>query len=136
MSPEALARLHAEAGAEEAWSAASFAALLAAPGAFALGDDRAFLLARVAADEAELLMLATHPGHRRRGLARALLAAFAAEAAARGAATGFVEVAEDNAPARALYAATGWRETGRRPGYYRRAGGAGAAAVLMARALP
>ena len=34
----------------------------------------------------------------------------------------FLEVDEDNAPARRLYARAGFREVGRRPGYYRRAG--------------
>ena len=36
----------------------------------------------------------------------------------------FLEVAEDNAAARALYRAAGWNETGRRRGYYPRPGGA------------
>ncbi|EPX84721.1 Acetyltransferase [Rubellimicrobium thermophilum DSM 16684] len=132
MNPEALARLHAAAGLpERPWSAAEFAALLAAPGMLLLGDDRAFLLARIAADEAELLMLVTHPAHRRQGLARGLIRAFLREAAARGAARAFLEVAEDNAAARALYAAEGWTLAGRRPGYYRRPGLPAAAAILL-----
>jgi ribosomal-protein-alanine N-acetyltransferase len=136
MTPSDLARLHAAAGLpERPWSAAEFASLLAAPGALLLGDGRAFLLGRVAADEAEVLMLATHPSQRRRGLARGLLAAFAREAAGRGAGRAFLEVAEDNAPARALYAGAGWRAAGRRPGYYAREGAA-AAALVLARDLP
>ncbi len=136
MSPEGLARLHAAAMApERPWSAGEFAALLAAPGALLLGEARAFLLGRVAADEAEVLTLATHPEHRRRGLAAALLDAFHAEAVARGAATAFLEVAEDNAPARALYAAAGYREAGRRPRYYARPGAPAVAALVLARPL-
>jgi ribosomal-protein-alanine N-acetyltransferase len=44
-------------------------------------------------------------------------------------------VAENNAPARALYLATGWRESGRRRGYYQTPDGARIDALLMARAL-
>jgi [ribosomal protein S18]-alanine N-acetyltransferase len=85
------------------WSEAEFAALLAAPGTFAMGDARAFALGRVVLDEAELLTLATHPLNRRTGLARAALAAFESAARTRGAATALLEVAADNAPAIALY---------------------------------
>lgn len=89
--------------------------LAEAPGGFAL-----FALA---ADEAEVLTLAVAPGARRRGLGAALLAAAAAAAAARGARSIHLEVAEDNAAARALYARAGFAETGRRRGYYARPGG-------------
>ena len=64
--------------------------------------------------EAELLNLAVDPGWRRRGVASALLAALAK------AATGdiFLEVAEPNGPAIALYTRLGWQRTGVRRGYY------------------
>ncbi|MGX0901483.1 ribosomal-protein-alanine N-acetyltransferase [Roseovarius sp. MBR-79] len=120
MTPEALADTHARAfaGQGRAWSAAEFAALLASPHVFVSGDARGFALGRVIADEAELLTLATDPGHRRQGHARACLCAFAAEARARGAETAFLEVAEDNAAALALYAGAGFAQTARREGYY------------------
>ena len=122
----------ARAGREgRAWSAAEFAALLASPHVFVTGDARGFALGRVIADEAELLTLATDPGHRRQGRAHACLAAFAEEAQARGAATAFLEVAEDNAAALALYAQAGFGETARRAGYYP----GGRAAVVMQRPL-
>lgn len=130
MTPEVLARLHAACTEERPWSALEFAALLATPGAFALGDASAVLLGRVAADEAEVMVLATDPARRREGRARALLGAFLAEAAARGARTAFLEVAEDNAPALALYAGAGFARVGRRPGYYGRPDGDVAALVL------
>lgn len=136
MSPEDLARLHAAAMApERPWSASEFASLLGSPGAMLLGDGRAFLIGRVAADEAEVLTLATHPGHRRQGLAAALLDRFHAEALGRGAATAFLEVAEDNAPARSLYAGAGYAEAGRRPRYYARAGRPAVAALILGRPL-
>jgi ribosomal-protein-alanine N-acetyltransferase len=136
MTPEALARLHAAAFAEERpWTAAAIASLLSLPGELLLGDGRAALLARLAADEAEVLTLATDPAHRRQGLAAALLLGFHAEAAARGATRAFLEVASDNAPARSLYAMAGYREDGRRARYYRRASGPPADALLLSRAL-
>ena len=131
MTPEALARLHAAAFARDRpWTEAEFASLLALPGTLLLGDGRAFLLGRVAVDEAEVLTLATHPDHRRRGLAAVLLARFEEQARTLGAARVFLEVAEDNAPARALYEGHGYREVGRRKGYYARPEGAVAALVL------
>lgn len=137
MTPEALAATHARAfaGVDRKWSSAEFAALLRSPGAFALGDDRAFALGRVTADEAELLTLATDPGVRRQGRARAALAGFEAEARARGAARAFLEVAEDNTAARALYAVAGWEIIARRAGYYPRAAAPAADALVLAKPL-
>jgi ribosomal-protein-alanine N-acetyltransferase len=67
-----------------------------------------------AEDEAEILNLAVDPGFRRRGVASALLSAVSAQA--RG--TIFLEVAEPNAPAIALYRKLGWEQAGLRAGYY------------------
>ena len=117
------------------WSGAEFRDLLASPHVHALGDARAFALIRVVADETELLTIATHPDHQRQGLARALMADWLATAARRGARRAFLEVAHDNAPARALYAACGFAECGRRRGYYARPEGPAAEAVVMARSL-
>lgn len=99
---------------------AEFAGLLESPLVFAVGDARAFALGRVIADEAELLTLACDPAHRRKGLGRARLAGFEAEARARGAVTAFLEVAADNLPAHALYEAADYAEVARRAGYYAR----------------
>ena len=77
MTPDALARLHATAFEQDRpWSPEEFASLLTQPGTLLLGDERAFILGRVILDEAEVLTLATHPDHRRRGLATTLLARF------------------------------------------------------------
>ncbi len=118
--PEALAALHAACFATHPapWPASGFRDLLADPKTFVIEAPGAFLAGRVVAGEAELLTLATAPHARRQGLARRLLARFDAESAARNAAAAFLEVAEDNAPARALYAGAGWRAVGRRPRYY------------------
>jgi ribosomal-protein-alanine N-acetyltransferase len=126
-----MAALHAAAFTRpRPWSEAEFAALLAAPGVFACTRAQGFALGRAIADEAELLTLAVHPEARRRGLGRALVAAFEAGARRAGARAAFLEVAADNAAALALYAGAGWRPAGRRPGYY-----AGTDALVLCRAL-
>ena len=134
MTPEDMARLHARAfdGQGRAWSAAEFAALLDSPHVVAVGDRRAFALGRIIADEAELLTLATDPDLQRQGLGRACLRQYETEAVARGAVSFFLEVAEDNHAARALYRRAGYREMARRTGYYHR-GGAPAVDALTLR---
>nr|WP_245398560.1 GNAT family N-acetyltransferase [Oceaniglobus trochenteri] len=117
------------------WSAAEFAALLATPGTFAIGDSRAFALGRVILDEAELLTLATAPQQRRKGLARTCLAGFHARALSLGATRAFLEVSADNTAARALYDGAGYRQSGLRPRYYRQDGAPPVDAVVMARDL-
>lgn len=116
----ALAALHAVAfPSAEQWDAATIRVLLDLPGGFGLLRPGAgFVLARVAADEAEILTLAVDPAARRRGHGGALLTGAMAAAAARGAVAMFLEVSEHNAAARALYAAAGFAEAGRRRRYY------------------
>lgn len=137
MTPDALAACHARAfcGPDRAWRAGEFAALLQSPHVFVTGDGRGFALGRALAGEAELLTLATDPGHRRLGLARASLAAFEAEARARAAETAFLEVAADNHAACALYQAAGYALQGERRGYYPRPGAAAVAALVLVRRL-
>jgi len=77
-----------------------------------------FILSRLAAGEAEILSVAVAPARRGRGLARKLLDLHLRRLAGLGAAAVFLEVDEDNAPARRLYAGAGFREVGRRPAYY------------------
>jgi ribosomal-protein-alanine N-acetyltransferase len=123
--PALLAMLHA-AAADEPWNAAEMAALLASPGVsslVAMADDgapAAFILCRLAAGEAEILTLASLPGHRRQGLASALLLAAEILLSDQGASRLFLEVAEDNTAARALYARAGFHGVGRRRAYYAR----------------
>jgi len=135
---EALARVHA-ASFETPWTAADIAALLASPGGFALAvsDDeiQGFILARVISYDAEILTLAIDPEFRRRSLARALTEAAAKFAETLGAESLFLEVAEDNAAAIALYAGAGFAQVGRRRGYYARKGAAPVDALVMRRDL-
>lgn len=117
---EAMAALHAAVMPRgEAWSAEAIAAELALPGVFGLIEaGGGMVLARVAADEAEILALAVAPQVRRAGRGAALLAAAEAQAMAAGAERMFLEVAAGNAPARTLYVRAGYRQVGLRCDYY------------------
>ena len=131
-----LAALHAAAFApERGWSATEIASLAAAPGAALLAAAQGFALVRVAADEAELLTLAVLPDARRHGLGAALLGAAEAAARTAGAVQLFLDVAADNAPARALYARAGYQACATRPAYYPRPGRGAADALILTRAL-
>ena len=118
------------------WSAPELRALLDGTGAFLLAEPGGFLIGRAIADEAELLTLAVAPDRRRGGIGARLVAAFTAEARARGAETAFLEVAADNAAALALYRRHGFAQTGRRPRYYTDGPGAPVDALVLCRALP
>jgi [ribosomal protein S18]-alanine N-acetyltransferase len=135
---DALARLHA-ASFETPWTAADIAALLDGPGGFALKVSdpqvRGFVLARAISYDAEILTLAVEPAFRRQGLARLLTEAAAQLAATLGAESLFLEVAEDNPAAIALYANLGFEQVGHRRGYYARAGAAPVDALVMRRDL-
>ncbi len=124
-----MATLHA-ASFDEAWGEAALSEILAMPGAFALvatacnGEQTpqllGFVLARVAADEAEILSVAVDISHRAQGVGRKLMEAAAATAIASGAVSLFLEVADDNLSALALYERLGFVTVGLRPAYYAR----------------
>jgi len=122
---DALARLHAASFAD-AWSAEWIGKLLVQPGTSAFmdaGKAGGFVLVRVAGGEAEILTLAVAPAARRRGIGFALVTAACRHAQKMGAGASFLEVCESNEPARSLYKRLGFREVGRRRGYYQSAGG-------------
>ncbi|TAG23811.1 MAG: ribosomal-protein-alanine N-acetyltransferase [Rhodobacterales bacterium] len=137
MTPEALATLHARAFTmPRPWSAEEFTGWLADPLAFLLVEgDAGFLLGRAVAGEAELLTVAVAPESRGRGLGQRLVSRFLYQARLRGAEVAFLEVAEDNAPARAVYSRAGFTESGRRRGYYRTPEGRSVDALVLARVL-
>ena len=137
-----LAALHA-ACFERPWSQDSFAQSLAGPGVVALVAAEAtqavgFMMLQILppsvdgpADErqeAEILTLGVRPSAQGRGVAKQLIWHAVAQfslAAMR------LDVAADNRPALALYRACGFRETGRRADYYKKADGRRRDAVLM-----
>ena len=137
MTPASLSALHARAfTTPRPWSEDEFAGWLADPFAFLLVEgDAGFLLGRAVAGEAELLTVAVAPEARGRGLGRRLVSRFLYQARLRGAEVAFLEVAEDNAPARAVYAGAGFAESGRRRGYYRTPEGRAVDALVLRRVL-
>lgn len=128
------ARLHA-AAMTEPWGADAWLGLLADPAVTGIGVGEAgrlvgVLLLRSVLDEAEILTVCVAPEARRRGLGRALVSAAVATAARKGANRIYLEVAVDNPAALSLYGSIGFREAGRRKGYYRRPAGRVDALVL------
>lgn len=130
-----MAALHAAAFTDtRPWHAAEFTDLCASPYVRAFTEPQGFALTRTIAGESELLTLAVHPSYQRRGLARRLVHDWL-EAATALADTAFLEVAADNAAARALYAQMGFTQTATRPGYYARGGAGAVDAYILSRSL-
>ena len=94
-----------------------------------------FAVSRMAADEAEILSIAVDAGYRGRGLSRKLLLTHLGHLAGHGVRTVFLEVEENNRPARRLYERPGFSVAGRRERYYRQPGGEHLNAILMRRDL-
>ena len=116
---EAVAVLDRDLFGPDAWTEAQVAEEL-------LGADRrawvagepphGYVVTRTVGDVTDLHRIAVHPDHRRRGLARRLLAAAASPSAGHRT---LLEVSARNTGAVAFYAAAGFVEIGRRRGYYR-----------------
>lgn len=107
----------------EAWTTAQCMGMLSLPGVWLTlarigAEEAGFALARVGVDEAELLLLATRPHLRGRGVGGALLRTVIAEAQARGAHQLHLEVRSGNEAVR-LYRREGFEKIGDRRGYYR-----------------
>ena len=94
-----------------------------------------FAVSRMAADEAEILSIAIDADERGRGLSRNLLLTHLGHLAGRGVRSIFLEVEENNQPARRLYEWAGFGVVGRRERYYQQAGGEQLNALLMRRDL-
>jgi ribosomal-protein-alanine N-acetyltransferase len=86
-------------------------------------DERARALAfcnyRIAERELAIHAIATHPDHRGRGVAGALLAHVVAHARAEACTSAHLEVRRSNVPALALYTRAGFRTVRVRTRYYR-----------------
>ena len=87
-------------------------------------------MAQIALDEAEILTIVVCMDARGRGRGAGLLDDLLLRLSNRGARQVFLEVAEDNDAARALYHKTGFEEIARRAAYYKRADGPVDALVL------
>jgi ribosomal-protein-alanine acetyltransferase len=77
-----------------------------------------FIFIRHASDEMEVLNLAVHPAHRRRGIGRQLLHESTLWAAASGILSVWLEVRASNSSAVRFYQAHRFRVVGSRPRYY------------------
>ena len=94
-----------------------------------------FIMSRHAVGEAEILSVAVAREQRGRGIAQRLLISHLGRLMALGAHAVFLEVDEDNVPALRLYRRAGFREVGRRPGYYAGRDGRPANALILRRDL-
>ncbi|MDP2356559.1 MAG: ribosomal protein S18-alanine N-acetyltransferase [Beijerinckiaceae bacterium] len=120
------------------WPASEIEAMAASSNISALSaiDGRSddllgFVISRIVLDEAEVLTIAVAIDCRRRGVAATLLETHLSELAMERVRRLFLEVEEGNAGALALYKKFGFVEKGRRDGYYRKADGSRASALIM-----
>ncbi|MDB5615350.1 MAG: rimI [Devosia sp.] len=94
-----------------------------------------FALIRVVEDESELLTIAVDPKWRGKRIGQALLKAVFADLMLTPARRMFLEVSEENAAAIKLYTREGFATISTRKGYYAKADGSEATALVMARDL-
>ena len=131
---QAVSELHDD-GFSRPWSADEFATLLNKENVFGFAARMpgrknrrpdGFVLARLAAGEAEILSISVARTKRGLGLGRALMDAALLHLHAERTESVFLEVDENNRWAIALYRRLGFRQVGSRPEYYRTEGGGGA----------
>jgi ribosomal-protein-alanine N-acetyltransferase len=91
-----------------------------------------FVMAQLAADEAEILSIGVEPEWQRKGVGRRLVEGVARAVQRAEAKKLFLEVAADNDAALELYRRTGFLGTGLRRGYYERPGAAPVDALTLA----
>lgn len=127
---------------EQPWDAPAVAKLLEHPGATTLiartGFPKAsvgFVMGQIAADDAEILAIGVATEWQRNGLGKKLMDGLERALQRAGAKRLFLEVAEDNVAARALYERRGFKEATRRKGYYARKGGTMVDALVMSKPL-
>ena len=134
-----IARLHGQLF-NPAWSEESVFAMLDHPASTAFlavysGPPRTsigFVLAQLAADEAEILSIGVLPEWQRQGIGRRLVDGVARAVQRAEAKSLYLEVAADNDAALNLYSRAGFLGTGLRRGYYERPGSAPVDAVTLA----
>ena len=136
MTADELAALHAKCFTEpRPWSASEFNDLLATDACFICSNEHGFALGRIAGPEVELLTIAVDADFRRNGFANKLMIAFETKAKAKNAKDAFLEVAENNKAAIALYERCGFTQKGMRKNYYASPNGARITALVMGKTL-
>ncbi|QQV78407.1 GNAT family N-acetyltransferase [Sphingomonas aliaeris] len=107
----------------EAWTRGQCLGIMALPGVWLTiasiqGQPAGFALSRLTVDEVELLLLATAPAMRRRGVAAALLRSVIGDAQDKRAVALHLEVRDGNEAIK-LYRNAGFAKVGQRRAYYR-----------------
>lgn len=112
-----LANLHQKCFPQKPWTADDFADLKKS-GCEIIASQNGFIVWRATLDEAELITIGVAPDARRTGIAAAMIGIMEGELKKSGVKTVFLEVAENNMPARHLYEQNGYFQIGVRPKYY------------------
>lgn len=118
MTPIGLAQTHALAFGGKGWPARDFERYLNDPKVMICGDDTCYVVFRLAGPEAEILTLATRPDKQGKGRATQMLTAALNELTTAAVEEVFLEVAEDNTAAIALYNRNGFTAFATRSAYY------------------
>jgi len=132
LHPEALAKLHAQCFiSPRPWRAEEFADLLSTRGTFLISHTNGFALGRIAGPEAELLTIAVHPDAQNTGHGTRLVDDFLCKATTLGAKDIFLEVAENNLAAIALYRKSGFTRVAKRKEYFKQINGPALTALVF-----
>ncbi len=136
MTPKELADIHQQSFVfPRPWSVAEITDLIDSPNVHLLVESGGFALIRIAGPEAELLTIAVDPAQRRQRIASRLMATLLETAKCHGVEEVFLEVAEGNTPAIALYETSGFTRRATRKGYYIGPNGQKINALIMVRSI-
>ena len=124
-----LENLHKACFPHKPWTAQDFADLKKS-GCEIIASQNGFAVWRVVAGEAEIITIGVHPDGRKNGIASAMLTLIEDDVKKHEGTKIFLEVAENNTAARALYENSGYKQIGKRPKYYD-----GIDAILMEKTL-
>ena len=112
-----IANLHQLCFPHKPWTANDFADLKKS-GCEIIASQNGFIVYRVTLDEAEIITIGVQPDSRNTGIGSAMLCIVENELKKSGIKNIFLEVAENNTPARRLYESNGFVQIGIRPKYY------------------
>lgn len=114
---EALAQMH-KLCFDKAWNKAAFESLLRLPTSCGFLSENAFILFSVCGDQAEILTLGVLPKARKKGIAFELLTYAENELKKTGVQEIFLDVNQNNLPARKLYEKADFQQISVRKAYY------------------